>query len=49
MILEVLLGAVEAIMNPTKIETLGISPHAGYSAIVTVILEGVLTAKGRAK
>ena len=49
MILEILLGAVEAIMNPTKIETLGITPHAGYSAIVAVVLEGVLTAKGRTK
>jgi AcrR family transcriptional regulator len=49
MILEILLGAVQAIMNPVKIETLGITPKAGYGAIVAVILEGVLTAKGRAK
>lgn len=49
MILEILLGAVQSIMNPAKIEALGITPKAGYGAIITVILEGVLTAKGRAK
>jgi len=49
LILEVLLGAVQSIMNPAKIEALGISPKAGYSAIIRVILEGVLTEKGRAK
>jgi AcrR family transcriptional regulator len=49
MILEILLGAVQAIMNPEKIEALGVTPKAGYGAIVAVILEGVLTAKGRAK
>lgn len=49
MILEILLGAVQSIMNPAKIGALGITPRAGYSAIIAVILEGVLTAKGRAK
>jgi AcrR family transcriptional regulator len=49
MILEILLGAVQSIMNPAKIETLGVTPRAGYVAIISVILEGVLTAKGRGK
>jgi AcrR family transcriptional regulator len=49
MILEILLGAVQSIMNPAKIEALGVTPKAGYGTIITVILEGVLTAKGRAK
>jgi AcrR family transcriptional regulator len=48
-ILEILLGAVQSVMNPAKIEALGVTPKAGYGAIITVILEGVLTAKGRAK
>ena len=48
-ILEILLGAVQSVMNPAKIEALGVTPTTGYSAIITVILEGVLTAKGRAK
>jgi len=49
MILEILLGAVQSIMNPAKMETLGVTPKAGYHAVITVILEGVLTLKGRAK
>src|SRR5258706_4003005 len=49
MILEILLGAVQSIMNPAKIEALGVTPRAGYVAIISVILEGVLTAKGRGK
>jgi len=49
MILEILLGAVQTIMNPAKIEALGVTPKAGYGAIIAVILEGVLTEKGRAK
>jgi hypothetical protein len=36
-------------MNPAKIEALGVTPRAGYVAIISVILEGVLTAKGRGK
>ncbi len=49
LILEILLGAVQSIMNPAKMEALGLSPKTGYSSIISVILEGVLTAKGRAK
>lgn len=49
LIIEVLLGAVQAIMNPAKMEELGLEPKTGYSAIVMVILDGVITAKGRAK
>jgi hypothetical protein len=43
LIMEILLSAVQAIMNPPKILELGLTPKSGYSAIVTVILEGVLT------
>lgn len=43
LIMEILLSAVQAIMNPPKIMELGLTPKSGYSAIVTVILEGVLT------
>ena len=48
-ILEILLGAVQSVMNPAKIEALRVTPTTAYSAIITVILEGVLTAKGRSK
>jgi AcrR family transcriptional regulator len=49
LILEILLGAVQAIMNPGKMDELGLVPKTGYNAIIAVILEGVLTDKGRAK
>ena len=42
-----LLGATQAIMNPAKIEELKLTPRAAYSAILDVILRGVMTAKGR--
>lgn len=49
LIVEILLGAVQAVMNPAKIEQLGLEPKTGYGAIVSVILEGVMTEKGRSK
>jgi len=49
LIVEILLGAVQAIMNPRKMDELGLAPKTGYSTIIAVILEGVLTDKGRAK
>lgn len=48
LILEILLSAVQAIMNPPKIVEWGLTPKSGYSAIVTVILEGVMTDRARA-
>ncbi len=49
LMIEILLGAVQAIMNPEKMPELGITPKTGFSAILTVILDGVITEKGRAK
>jgi AcrR family transcriptional regulator len=49
MVTEILLGAVEAIMNPAKMAELGLTPKTGFSAILTVILEGVITEKGKSK
>jgi AcrR family transcriptional regulator len=48
-IIEVLLGATEAIMNPPKIAELGLTPQTGYSAIISIILDGVLTGRGKSK
>ena len=48
LILEILLSALQAIMNPPKIVEWGLTPKSGYSAIVTVILEGVMTDRARA-
>ncbi len=46
---EVLLSAVQAIMNPGKLAELGISPKTGFSAIIGVVFRGVMTEKGRSK
>jgi AcrR family transcriptional regulator len=48
-IIEILLGATEAIMNPQKISELGLTPQTGYAAIISVVLEGVITGRGRSK
>jgi hypothetical protein len=47
LILEILLSAVQAIMNPSKILELALTPKTGYAAIVTVVLEGVMTDRAR--
>ena len=47
LIIEILLGATEAIMNPVRMAELGLTPKTGYSTIINVVFEGVLTEKGR--
>ena len=47
--IEILLGAVQAIMNPPKMEELGLTPKTGFSAIIRVVLEGLTTEKARSK
>jgi AcrR family transcriptional regulator len=47
LIIEILLAMVQSIMNPPKIEELGISPKEGFAGILKIVLEGALTAKGR--
>ena len=49
LITEIILGALEKVINPTKMAELEITPKAGYSALIAVILEGVITEKGRSK
>ncbi len=46
LIIEILLGATEAIVNPTRLTELDLTPRAGYAAIITVIFEGVITKSG---
>lgn len=48
LVIELLLAAVQGIMNPRKLEELKLTPKTGFSAILSVILGGVMTAKGRA-
>lgn len=49
LIIEILLGAVQAIMNPAKMEQLGLEPKTGYGAIISVILDGVIKKKSGSK
>jgi AcrR family transcriptional regulator len=46
LIIEILLGAVQAIMNPPKIEELGLVPKTAFTGIIKVVLEGALIRKG---
>jgi AcrR family transcriptional regulator len=47
LMIEVLLGAVQAILNPARLEELGLTPKTGSAAILSVVLEGVLTRRGK--
>ena len=47
LIIEILLAIVQAIMNPPKMEELGMMPKEGFSGIIRIVLEGALTPKGR--
>lgn len=47
LIIEILLGATETIMTPVRMAELDLTPRTGYSTIIDVVFEGVLTEKGR--
>jgi AcrR family transcriptional regulator len=47
LMIEILLAAVQAIVNPAKVEELGLTPKTGFASVVKVIFEGVITKKGR--
>ena len=47
LIIEILLAMVQAIMNPPKMEELGMMPKEGFAGILKIVLEGALTRKGR--
>lgn len=47
LMIEMLVGVTEAIMNPPKMAELGLTPKSGYISVITVMLEGLLTEKGR--
>src|SRR5207249_11715796 len=46
LMIEILLAAVQAIVNPAKVEELGLTPKTGFASVVKVVLEGVITPKG---
>jgi AcrR family transcriptional regulator len=47
LMIEILLAMVQAIMNPPKMEELGMMPKEGFAGILKIVLEGALTGKGR--
>ena len=47
LIIEILLAIVQAIMNPAKMEKLGMMPKEGFAGILRIVLQGALTPKGR--
>jgi AcrR family transcriptional regulator len=47
LMIEILLAIVQAIMNPAKMEELGMTPKDGFAGILQIVLKGVLTKKGR--
>jgi AcrR family transcriptional regulator len=47
LIIEILLAMVQSIMNPPKMEELGMLPKEGFAGILKIVLEGALTTKGR--
>ena len=49
LMIEIWLGVVQTMMNPEKLIELDLTPKAGFSAIISVILEGLMTPEGRSK
>jgi len=47
LMIEILLAMVQAIMNPPKMEELGMMPREGFAGILKIVLEGALTSRGR--
>jgi AcrR family transcriptional regulator len=47
LVLEILIGAANGVMIPPKMAELGLTPKTGFSAIISVILEGIVTTEGR--
>lgn len=49
LMIEMLVGVTDAIVNPAKLAELGLTAREGYLGVVTAMLEGLLTEKGRGK
>jgi AcrR family transcriptional regulator len=47
LIVEIMLAATRALVNPQRLLELELTPKIAFSAIITVMLEGVMTTKGR--
>jgi AcrR family transcriptional regulator len=49
LLIEILLAAVQGVMTPRKLTDLAVTPKAGFAAIISILLDGVLTTTGRAR
>lgn len=49
LLIEIILGAVQAIMHPSRLLELGLTPKSGFSAILSVIFKGAVTEEGRSR
>lgn len=47
LIIEIMLAATRSLVNPQRLLELELTPKIAFSAIITVMLEGVMTEKGR--
>jgi TetR/AcrR family transcriptional regulator, cholesterol catabolism regulator len=47
LMIEILLAAVQAIVNPVKLEELCLTPRTAFASVLQVVLDGVVTRKGR--
>ncbi len=45
--IEILLGVINAVINPQKLEELEVTPKEAFPMVVSVVLQGILTEKGR--
>src|SRR6266571_4564035 len=47
LMIEILLTMIQGIMNPPKMEELGMTPKEGFIGIIKIVLEGALIRKGQ--
>ena len=47
--IEILLGTISSVINPPKLAELGLTVKGGFNAIITMFLEGAVTAEGKTK
>lgn len=49
LMIEFLIGAADAVVNPQKLAELGLTARAAFTEIIIVFLEGAMTERGRVK
>jgi hypothetical protein len=47
LMIEILLTMVQGIMNPPKMQELGMTPKEGFTGIIKIVLEGAITRIGQ--